>query len=70
MTKISRPDNQTQSIKNQKKHIIKIKPNEKVIVVLALVMSSLAMQAQTKVGHINSSALIEAMPEADSIQKN
>lgn len=42
---------------------------KKVIVVLALVMSSLAIQAQTKVGHINSSALIEAMPEADSIQK-
>lgn len=42
---------------------------KKAIIVLALVVASLAMQAQTKVGHINSSALIEEMPEADSIQK-
>ncbi len=41
----------------------------KVIVILTIVMAAVAVQAQTKVGHINSSELIEAMPEADSIQK-
>lgn len=41
----------------------------KVIVILTMVMAAVAVQAQTKVGHINSSELIESMPEADSIQK-
>lgn len=40
----------------------------KVIVILTMVMAAVAVQAQTKVGHINSSELIESMPEADSIQ--
>jgi outer membrane protein len=42
---------------------------KKVLVILALVCSTFAAQAQTKVGHINSSDLIEMLPEADSIQK-
>lgn len=41
----------------------------KVLVILMMVMAAVAVQAQTKVGHINSSELIESMPEADSIQK-
>lgn len=41
---------------------------KKVIVILALVCSVFAVQAQTKVGHVNFSALVEMMPEADSIQ--
>ena len=42
---------------------------KKVLVILALVCSIFAAQAQTKVGHINSSNLLEMLPEADSIQK-
>ncbi|MFT5055662.1 MAG: outer membrane protein [Pseudoalteromonas distincta] len=42
---------------------------KKVLVILALVCSTFAAQAQTKVGHINSSNLLEMLPEADSIQK-
>jgi outer membrane protein len=42
---------------------------KKVLVILALVCSTFAAQAQTKVGHINSSDLLEMLPEADSIQK-
>jgi len=41
----------------------------KVLVILTMVFAAAAVQAQTKVGHINSNLLIEAMPEADSIQK-
>lgn len=41
----------------------------KVLVILTMVFAAAAVQAQTKVGHINSSVLIESMPEADSIQK-
>ena len=42
---------------------------KKVLVILTLVCSTVAAQAQTKVGHINSSNLLEMLPEADSIQK-
>ena len=42
---------------------------KKVLVILTLVCSTFAAQAQTKVGHINSSNLLEMLPEADSIQK-
>ena len=42
---------------------------KKVLVILTMVCAAFAVQAQTKVGHINSSLLIESMPEADSIQK-
>ena len=42
---------------------------KKVLVILALACSTFAAQAQTKVGHINSSNLLEMLPEADSIQK-
>ena len=42
---------------------------KKVLVILALACSAFAAQAQTKVGHINSSNLLEMLPEADSIQK-
>ena len=42
---------------------------KKVEVILAVMCSTFAVQAQTKVGHINSSNLIEMLPEADSIQK-
>ncbi|MFB1003951.1 MAG: OmpH family outer membrane protein [Bacteroidia bacterium] len=42
---------------------------KKVLVILMMVCAAFAVQAQTKVGHINSSLLIESMPEADSIQK-
>lgn len=42
---------------------------KKVLIILAVVCSTFAAQAQTKVGHINSSELIEMLPEADSIQK-
>ncbi len=42
---------------------------KKVVVILAVMCSTFAVQAQTKVGHINSSNLIEMLPEADSIQK-
>jgi len=42
---------------------------KKVLVILTLVCSIFAAQAQTKVGHINSSNLLEMLPEADSIQK-
>ncbi|MEY2923719.1 MAG: hypothetical protein RLZZ337_259 [Bacteroidota bacterium] len=41
---------------------------KKVIIILAFVSAAFAVQAQTKVGHINSSELIEKMPEADTIQ--
>lgn len=41
---------------------------KKVIIIFAFVSAALAVQAQTKVGHINSSELIEQMPEADTIQ--
>jgi outer membrane protein len=42
---------------------------KKVLVILTLVCYTFAAQAQTKVGHINSSNLLEMLPEADSIQK-
>ena len=42
---------------------------KKVLVILTMVCAAFTVQAQTKVGHINSSLLIESMPEADSIQK-
>ena len=42
---------------------------KKVLVILTLVCSTFAAQAQTKVGDINSSNLLEMLPEADSIQK-
>jgi outer membrane protein len=42
---------------------------KKVVAILVIVCAVFAAQAQTKVGHINSSSLIEMMPEADSIQK-
>jgi outer membrane protein len=42
---------------------------KKVLVILTLLCSTFAAQAQTKVGHINSSNLLEMLPEADSIQK-
>ena len=42
---------------------------KKVLVILTLVCSTFAAQAQTKVGHINSSNLLEMLPETDSIQK-
>ena len=41
---------------------------KKVIIILAFVSAAFAVQAQTKVAHINSSELIEMMPEADTIQ--
>jgi Skp family chaperone for outer membrane proteins len=37
--------------------------------IFVMLFAFVAVQAQTKVAHINSSQLIEAMPEADSIQK-
>ncbi len=40
----------------------------KFFVILAVMCATVMTQAQTKVGHINSSELIEMMPEADSIQ--
>ncbi len=42
---------------------------KKALVILTMVCAAFAVKAQTKVGHINSSLLIESMPEADSIQK-
>ncbi len=42
---------------------------KKAIVILALIFGAFTVQAQTKVGHINTSELIEQMPETDSIQK-
>lgn len=41
---------------------------KKVVIILAFVSAAFAVQAQTKVAHINSSELIELMPEADTIQ--
>ena len=37
--------------------------------IFVMLFAIAAVQAQTKVAHINSSLLMEAMPEADSIQK-
>jgi outer membrane protein len=42
---------------------------KKAIVIMLMLCGTIGAQAQTKIAHINSSALIEAMPEADSIQK-
>ncbi|PCJ63847.1 MAG: hypothetical protein COA58_14540 [Bacteroidetes bacterium] len=42
---------------------------KKVLVILVVMCAAFAVQAQTKVGHINSSELIDLLPEADSIQK-
>ena len=42
---------------------------KKAIVILLMLCATVGAKAQTKVAHINSSELIEAMPEADSIQK-
>ena len=42
---------------------------KKAIVILLMLCATIGAKAQTKVAHINSSELIEAMPEADSIQK-
>jgi len=42
---------------------------KKVLVILVMMCAAVAVQAQTKVGHINSSELIDMLPEADSIQK-
>ena len=41
---------------------------KKIIIVLAVVCAAFSVEAQSKIGHINSSKLIEIMPEADSIQ--
>lgn len=41
---------------------------KKILVILVMVCAVSVVQAQTKVGHINSSELIDKMPEADSIQ--
>ncbi len=41
----------------------------KTVVILVMLAAFGVAQAQTKVGHINSSELIEKMPQADSIQK-
>lgn len=41
----------------------------KAVGIFVMLFAFAAVQAQTKVAHINSSELIEAMPEADSIQK-
>ena len=41
----------------------------KLFILLALVATSFVSSAQTKVGHINSSELIEQMPDADTIQQ-
>ena len=42
---------------------------KKAIVIMLMLCGTIGAQAQTKVAHINRSALIETMPEADSIQK-
>ena len=42
---------------------------KKVLVILVMMCAAVAVNAQTKVGHINSSELIDMLPEADSIQK-
>jgi outer membrane protein len=42
---------------------------KKAIVIMLMLCGTVGAQAQTKIAHINSSALIEAMPQADSIQK-
>ncbi|MGB1037105.1 MAG: OmpH family outer membrane protein [Bacteroidia bacterium] len=42
---------------------------KKLLVILVMICSAVSVQAQTKVGHINSNELIEKLPEADSIQK-
>ncbi|MFY0644418.1 MAG: OmpH family outer membrane protein [Bacteroidia bacterium] len=42
---------------------------KKVIIALALIVAGFTVNAQTKVGHINTSELIELMPQTDSIQK-
>jgi outer membrane protein len=41
---------------------------KKVLVILVMMCVAVAVQGQTKVGHINSSELIDMLPEADSIQ--
>ncbi|MEN8697358.1 MAG: OmpH family outer membrane protein [Bacteroidia bacterium] len=40
---------------------------KKVLIILTILCAAIVSQAQTKVAHINSSELIESMPEADSI---
>lgn len=42
---------------------------KKVLIILAMMCAAVAVDAQTKMAHINSNELMEAMPEADSIQK-
>lgn len=42
---------------------------KKAIVVLALIFGAFTVNAQSKLGHINTSELIEQMPQTDSIQK-
>lgn len=42
---------------------------KKLLVILVMICSAVSVQAQTKVGHINSNELIEKLPEADSIKK-
>lgn len=41
---------------------------KKVIIVLVLIFGAFMGNAQTKIGHINTTELIEMMPEKDSIQ--
>lgn len=41
---------------------------KKLFIILAVICTAVAVQAQTKVAHINSSELLEMLPEADSIQ--
>ena len=42
---------------------------KKAIIVFALIVAAFTVNAQSKIGHINTSELIEMMPQTDTVQK-